>query len=532
MAYDIEDILADEDKLALLQKIKGLSTMLGAVERARATRDSATIKNEPEVAKVDQRDRERSDIQDQLRKAEEAGGYFTPEGATRIEGGFAPTSRESGFFMTETPRAPSKTEPRGFLGGFSNIGSTKRPLDEGQQGNVVNLQERLQALETGNQPSREPKPEKPKPTYEDEVTVADAKKVLKEAQAAKKDFPKDILQKGDKKARAAYSEIIRQETEAQTVLREMDQKYPKSAVVERPKAQTRDAAADAREEAKPVYNLRQGAISRPASLMDRVAAPNQAAPAIAPVQATSAGKKAKLPDGRVATFDGSRWVVDSGETPVPNQAGPQEKGIGTRLIEHITAPERGGAFYDAAQGVKRFMNQPSEPLINKIIPSGESPVSSPDPRKDRSVATMRAMARGDLPTPGYGNRTDGTPKGTGFFGELQRPDGKVSTELAIGVNFDGQEVEIPSLVPTLTQEEIDYLLSGGKPTPEIVQKAVVHAKQRMTQGRSPFAEEGEQRPPSYRAGSSYRGPVGVRPEVQSKQAGYRERPLYRGVIER
>jgi len=88
----------------------------------------------------------------------------------------------------------------------------------------------------------------------------------------------------------------------------------------------------------------------------------------------------------------------------------------------------------------------------------------------------------------YGNRADGTEKGPGFLGELKRPDGKVSTELSIGVTLDSKETEIPTLVPTLTQKEVDYLLEGNKPTKEIVDKAVEHAKERMDQGLSPFAE--------------------------------------------
>jgi len=89
-------------------------------------------------------------------------------------------------------------------------------------------------------------------------------------------------------------------------------------------------------------------------------------------------------------------------------------------------------------------------------------------------------------------RVDGTLKGKGFLGELKRPDGKVSTELSIGVNLDGKETLIPSLVPTLNKDEINYLLSGGKATKEIVRKAVEHAKGRIAEGKSPFAEKGEQ----------------------------------------
>ena len=100
----------------------------------------------------------------------------------------------------------------------------------------------------------------------------------------------------------------------------------------------------------------------------------------------------------------------------------------------------------------------------------------------------------------FGLRPDGTKKGLGYFGVLKRPDGKVSTELSIGVEFDGKETEIPSLVPTLNKDEINYLLTSKlepsmwkTPTGKvIVGKAVEHAKKRIAEGKSPFAEEGEQ----------------------------------------
>lgn len=97
-----------------------------------------------------------------------------------------------------------------------------------------------------------------------------------------------------------------------------------------------------------------------------------------------------------------------------------------------------------------------------------------------------------MPIPNYGKRQDGTDKGLGFFGELKRPDGDVSTELSIGVNLGGKETEIPLIVPTLDKVELDYLLSGGKATPAIIQKSVNHALSRLQSKQSPFAEEGEQ----------------------------------------
>lgn len=82
-------------------------------------------------------------------------------------------------------------------------------------------------------------------------------------------------------------------------------------------------------------------------------------------------------------------------------------------------------------------------------------------------------------------------KGLGYFGELKRPDGMISTELSVGVNIDGKEIQIPSLVPTLTQKEINYLLGGNEPTKQIINKAVEHAKKRIAAGKNPFAQTGE-----------------------------------------
>lgn len=87
---------------------------------------------------------------------------------------------------------------------------------------------------------------------------------------------------------------------------------------------------------------------------------------------------------------------------------------------------------------------------------------------------------------GYGKRPDGTFKGPGFLGELKRPDGNISTELSIGVEIKGKETEIPMIVPTLSQDQIEHLLNGGEPTTSIIQKAIDHAKIRIDSGKSPF----------------------------------------------
>ena len=94
-------------------------------------------------------------------------------------------------------------------------------------------------------------------------------------------------------------------------------------------------------------------------------------------------------------------------------------------------------------------------------------------------------------------RADGTKKGNGYFGVLKMKDGsgKVASEISIGIEMEGKEVEIPTLVPTLTKSEIEWLLEGNDPNDRsrigeaIVKKAIKHAVERIKNKQSPFANE-------------------------------------------
>ncbi len=88
----------------------------------------------------------------------------------------------------------------------------------------------------------------------------------------------------------------------------------------------------------------------------------------------------------------------------------------------------------------------------------------------------------------YGYREDGTPKGRGFLGLIPDSQNNVMSEKSIGVDFDGRNTLIPTIVPTLSQEEINHLGSGKQITEEIKRKAIDHALSRMRQGLSPFAD--------------------------------------------
>lgn len=96
----------------------------------------------------------------------------------------------------------------------------------------------------------------------------------------------------------------------------------------------------------------------------------------------------------------------------------------------------------------------------------------------------------------YGLRPDGTKKDVGYFGELKTKSGNSVTEYSFGTSdVNGKEMDIPSLVPTLTPQEKQYVLDKAeKDEPigrdaignSIYQKAIDHAKKRLKEGKSPF----------------------------------------------
>lgn len=119
----------------------------------------------------------------------------------------------------------------------------------------------------------------------------------------------------------------------------------------------------------------------------------------------------------------------------------------------------------------------------------------------------------------WDKRADGSAKGMGFLGLLQRPDGGVSSEISAGVdaqelgltkehaaakhllNEDGY-IDIPTMVPGLTKPELDYLMTHepdlkknpkffAEMPPGIMRKAGDYARQRIAAGLSPFAQDGE-----------------------------------------
>ena len=97
-------------------------------------------------------------------------------------------------------------------------------------------------------------------------------------------------------------------------------------------------------------------------------------------------------------------------------------------------------------------------------------------------------------------RADGSIKSEqGFLGPVKNAvSGKTMTELSIGIEINGREMEVPAMVPTLTPEEIEILRSNdfegrAKDIPEsIMRKAKEHAEMRIEQGLDPFYQDGEE----------------------------------------
>jgi hypothetical protein len=96
-------------------------------------------------------------------------------------------------------------------------------------------------------------------------------------------------------------------------------------------------------------------------------------------------------------------------------------------------------------------------------------------------------------------RADGSKKSArGYLGPVENlVEGGTMTEVSIGVPVNGEEMEVPAMVPTLTQEEIDTLANmqiegNAKEIPESIKdKAIAHAEKRLAEGKSVFYVDGE-----------------------------------------
>jgi hypothetical protein len=137
---------------------------------------------------------------------------------------------------------------------------------------------------------------------------------------------------------------------------------------------------------------------------------------------------------------------------------------------------------NSAQGIVSgmFPDYFSAPQVNPLAPFGF--------RYSESVA--------DLPQ----------VKGRGYMGAIPTSEGMPMTELSSSFEMNGQVIQHPLIVPTLSAQEIELLRMGGEPTPDIYQKAQQFALGRIQQGLSPFATPQDLRMPVPEASPTYSDP--------------------------
>jgi len=86
-----------------------------------------------------------------------------------------------------------------------------------------------------------------------------------------------------------------------------------------------------------------------------------------------------------------------------------------------------------------------------------------------------------------------TYKGNGWLGKQKSLSGNDMTEFSIGLNIGGQEMDIPTLVPGLTADELNFLLTEpatDKIPKTIIDKAAQHALEQLRNGKSVFKDSG------------------------------------------
>lgn len=206
----------------------------------------------------------------------------------------------------------------------------------------------------------------------------------------------------------------------------------------------------------------------------------------------------------------------------------------------VSAALAGGAVFAPVAGGQSPVVRPAAPPVQP--PAARPPATAvtavppaaPTARPPVAAAPVRPQVAGPSVQPRADERrVDGTPKGNGWFGSMQRPDGRASSEITIGVNIDGREVQIPTMVPTLNAQELNWLMTNDISDPSripepIVRKAVDFAVRRIGEGKSPFPGPGEGGGPPPAAAPvapAARPPAGVRVGDIPLPGGPQARPV-------
>ena len=147
-------------------------------------------------------------------------------------------------------------------------------------------------------------------------------------------------------------------------------------------------------------------------------------------------------------------------------------------------------------------NVNSVPALRKMLTGDENKAVTSvliDPKTGNLTAAVAADRPDKSPWGTTGKRADGSDKSYGWQGTWKTKDGKDISELSVGVEIDGKEVDVPTLIPTTTPKERKWIVDhsgdeGAFKTAEghaIIAKAADFASSRIAAGKSPFASDDE-----------------------------------------
>jgi hypothetical protein len=149
-----------------------------------------------------------------------------------------------------------------------------------------------------------------------------------------------------------------------------------------------------------------------------------------------------------------------------------------------------------------------------------------DPRVSKAMGGLvrnrdKYAKGGKVDDPSMYRRDGSTKSAKGFLGPVEnKAQGGTMTEVSVGIEIEGKEMEVPTMVPTLTPEEIDTLANmqlegNAKNIPQsIIIKAKEHAIKRLKEGKSVYYVDGEEREEFSQGGMVPMPPEVMQPEAQ------------------
>lgn len=85
-----------------------------------------------------------------------------------------------------------------------------------------------------------------------------------------------------------------------------------------------------------------------------------------------------------------------------------------------------------------------------------------------------------------------SPKGQGFYGPMVNSQGRAQTEYSIGMETPQGLVEVPTIYSGVPLDEIKRI-RNDEVTPQIARNARRAARQRLQEGKPPFADTDDER---------------------------------------